>query len=190
MEALEDKIKKFLAIDIGYGGGDGSGYGSGVKEFHGQKVYIVDDTSTLITSVRDNVAQGFILQSDLQTKPCYIVKENNKFAHGETLRDAFTSLQEKLYDNSTEKERIDAFKKKFPYFDTPYPNRDLFVYHHVLTGSCLMGRKLFCEKMSIDMDGATTVRDFIRLTKDSYGGEVIRQLPEAYGIAPTIQQRN
>lgn len=206
MEALEDKIKKFLAIDIGDGGGDGSGYGggsgsgsgsgygsgygSGVKEFHGQKVYIVDDTSTLITSVRDNVAQGFILQSDLQTKPCYIVKENNKFAHGETLRDAFTSLQEKLYDNSTEKERIDAFKKKFPDFDTPYPNRDLFVYHHVLTGSCQMGRKLFCETMSIDMDGATTVRDFIRLTKDSYGGEVIRQLPEAYGIAPTIQQRN
>ena len=240
MEALEDKIKKFLDIDIGYGGGDGGGCGDGdgygdgggygygdgggggdvggygygdgggdgggygygdgygdgcgdgcgVKEIHGQKVYIVDDISTLITSVRDNVAQGFILQSDLQTKPCYIVKENNKFAHGETLRDAFTSLQEKLYDNSTEKERIDAFKKKFPDFDTPYPNRDLFAYHHVLTGSCLMGRKQFCETMSIDMDGATTVRDFIRLTKDSYGGDVIRQLPEAYGIAPTSQQRN
>ena len=242
MEALEDKIKKFLDIDIGdgggygygdgdgygygdgggdgdgygygygygdgggygdgygygdgdgygygYGDGGGDGYGCGVKEIHGQKVYIVDDISTLITSVRDNVAQGFILQSDLQTKPCYIVKENNKFAHGETLRDAFTSLQEKLYDNSTEKERIDAFKKKFPDFDTPYPNRDLFAYHHVLTGSCLMGRKQFCETMSIDMDGATTVRDFIRLTKDSYGGDVIRQLPEAYGIAPTSQQRN
>ena len=60
MEALEDKIKKFLAIDIGYGSGDGSG--DGVKEVSGSVVYIVDNTPTIITSVRANVAQGFILQ--------------------------------------------------------------------------------------------------------------------------------
>ena len=236
MEMLEDKIKKFLAIDVGYGyghgdgdgdgHGNGSGYGSGciygsgfgdgdgegdgygsgsgdgdgdgygdgygdgdgdgdgdgVKEIHGHKVYMVDDTQTIITSVRGNVAQGFILQSDLQLEPCFIVKENNEFAHGDTLRDAFTSLQEKLYDDSTEEERIEAFKQKFPSYNTKYDNRDLFAYHHVLTGSCRMGRESFVADKDLSLDGKTTVREFVELTKNAYGGDIIKQLPQAYGI--------
>lgn len=240
MEALEEKIKKFLAIDVGYGygSGDGSGYGSGegygygsgygsgygygygsgsgdgygdgygsgygygsgdgygygdgdgygsgdgygVKEISGSIVYIVDNTPTIITSVRANVAQGFILQSDLQTIPCYIVKENNKFAHGETLRDAFMSLHEKLYDDSTEEERIEAFVKKFPSYDTKYDNKDLFAYHHVLTGSCRMGRELFVNSKGLSLGDKTSVREFVELTMDAYGGDVIRKLPKAYGI--------
>lgn len=186
--------------DNGSGHGDGSGYGygygnddgsgsdcgfgdnCGVKDINGNHVYIVDGIQTIIKSVRDNIAQGFILQNDLTLEPCYIVKEQNKFAHGDTLHDAFTALQEKLYDGSTEEERIEAFRKKFPEYDTPYPNRDLFAYHHVLTGSCRMGRESFCLSKGIDLDGTTTVREFIELTKCSYGGDVICKLPEIYGI--------
>lgn len=202
METLEDRIKAFLSLSSGdgdgdgygdgygsgdgYGYGDGSGYGygdgSGVKEINGDTVYMVDDVPTIIKSVRGNIAQGYILQSDLTQKPCYIVKEQNKFAHGSTLHDAFSSLQEKLYDGSTEEERIEAFRKKFPEYDTPYPNRDLFAYHHVLTGSCRMGRESFCEDKGISLDGSTTVREFVELTKDSYGSDIIRKLPEAYGV--------
>ena len=166
----------------GSGYGSGSGYGDGVKEINGDLVYIVDDVPTIIKSVRGNIAQGFILQRDLTLKPCYIVKEQNKFAHGDTLHDAFTALQEKLYDGSTEEERIEAFRKKFPEYDTPYPNRDLFAYHHVLTGSCRMGRESFCKDKGIDLEGSTTVREFVELTKDSYGGDVICKLPDVYGI--------
>ena len=166
----------------GYGDGYGSGDGYGVKEINGDTVYMVDDVPTIIKSVRGNIAQGYILQSDLTQKPCYIVKEQNKFAHGSTLHDAFSSLQEKLYDGSTEEERIEAFRKKFPEYDTPYPNRDLFAYHHVLTGSCRMGRESFCEDKGISLDGSTTVREFVELTKDSYGSDIIRKLPEAYGV--------
>ena len=192
METLETKIKNFLNLSYGYGYGygDGSGYGDGygygsgdgVKEVNGNTVYIVDNVPTIIMSVRDNIAQGFILQRDLTQTPCYIVKEQNTFAHGSTLHDAFSSLQEKLYDGSTEEERIEAFRKKFPEYDTPYPNRDLFAYHHVLTGSCRMGRENFCKDKGIDLDGSTTVREFVELTKDSYGGDVICKLPEVYGI--------
>ena len=204
METLEDRIKAFLSLSSGDGSGDGdgsgygygdgdgdgSGYGSGygdgsgygVKEINGDTVYMVDDVPTIIKSVRGNIAQGYILQSDLTQKPCYIVKEQNKFAHGSTLHDAFSSLQEKLYDGSTEEERIEAFRKKFPEYDTPYPNRDLFAYHHVLTGSCRMGRESFCEDKGISLDGSTTVREFVELTKDSYGSDIIRKLPEAYGV--------
>ena len=166
----------------GYGYSDGYGDGYGVKEVNGDTVYIVDDVPTIIKSVRDNIAQGFILQHDLTLTPCYVVKEQNRFAHGETLHDALSALQEKLYDDSTEEERIEAFLKKFPKYDTPYPNRDLFAYHRVLTGSCRMGRESFCKDRGIDLDGSTTVREFVELTKDSYGGDVICKLPEVYGV--------
>lgn len=163
---------------------DGSGVGSGVgvNELNGDNVYLVDEIQTIIKSVRGNIAQGFILNRDLTLQPCYIVKEQNLFSHGETLHDAFSSLQEKLYDDSTEEERIEAFIKKFPNYDTPYPNRDLFTYHHVLTGSCRFGRESFCKDKGINLDGSTTVREFVSLTKDSYGSETIRRLPQAYGV--------
>lgn len=177
----------------GFGSDDGCGYGSGngfesrrgVKELNGENVHLVDGLQTIIKSVHGNIAQCFILNSDLTLQPCYIVKEENKFAHGNTLHDAFTSLQEKLerlYDESTEEERIEAFVEKFPNYDTPYSNRDLFAYHHVLTGSCRMGRESFCKDNGINLDGSTTVRDFVFLTKDSYGSEIIRMLPQAYGV--------
>ena len=202
METLEDRIKAFLSLGSGYGYGSGSGYGDGsgygsgygdgsgdgsgsgnsVKEVNGDTVYIVDGVQTIIKSVRENIAQGFILQNNLTLSPCYIVKEQNKFAHGNTLHDAFTALQEKLYYGSTEEERIEAFRKKFPEYDTLYPNRDLFAYHHVLTGSCRMGRESFCLSKGIDLEGSTTVREFVNLTKDSYGCDIIRKLPDVYGI--------
>ena len=170
----------------GDGCGDGYGYGDsdnvGLKEINGKTVYIVDETSTIFTSVRGNVAQGFIVQSDLQLTPCFIVKENNNFAHGNTLRDAFTSLQEKLYDDSTEEERIEAFKKKFPSYEGKYDNKDLFTYHHVLTGSCRMGRESFVKDKGLSLDGKTSVREFVELTKNDYGGDIIKELPKAYGI--------
>lgn len=166
----------------GCGAGIGCGVGKGVKELNGDNVYLIDGIQTIIKSVRGNIAQGFILQSDLTLQPCYIVKEQNRFAHGDTLHDAFTSLQDKLYDGSTEEERIEAFVKKFPNYDTPYPNRDLIAYHHVLTGSCRMGRESFCKDKGINIDGSTTVREFVSLTKDNYGSETIRKLPQAYGV--------
>ena len=165
-------------------GGYGIGYGNntGLKEINGKKVYIVDETPTIFTSIRGNVAQGFIVQRDLQLIPCFIVKENNKFAHGNTLRDAFESLQEKLYDDSTEEERIEAFKMKFPDYDEKYDNKDLFTYHHVLTGSCRMGRESFVKDKGLSLDGKTSVREFVELTKNAYGGDIIKELPKAYGI--------
>jgi hypothetical protein len=170
----------------GFGSPDGNGYGwgdnLGVKDINGNIVCIIDDIPTIITSVRNNIAKGFIVKSDLQFEPCYIVKENNQFAHGDTLKDAFMSLQEKLYDDSTEEERIEAFMKQFPEYDVKYDNMDLFVYHHVLTGSCRMGREAFMSNKGLSLDGKTSVREFVKLTQDAYGGDIIKKLPEAYGI--------
>lgn len=168
----------------GYSDGSGYGWGDnlGIKDVNGNIVCIIDDIPTIITSVRNNIAKGFIVKNDLQFEPCYIVKENNQFAHGFTLKDAYMSLQEKLYDYSTEEERIEAFKKQFPEYDVKYDNRDLFVYHHVLTSSCRMGREAFMSNKGLSLDGKTSVRDFVNLTQDAYGGDIIKKLPEAYGI--------
>ena len=161
----------------GYGDGYGSGSGSGIKSLNGQKIYEIDGVQTIISSVRGNVAKGFILQNDLTLTPCFVVKESNKFAHGETLHEAFESLQEKLYDNSTEEERISKFKEHFTDFNKKYKAKDLFTWHHILTGSCKAGRMSFCRDHGIDIDNDEyTVYEFISITKDAYGGSIISKL--------------
>ena len=164
----------------GEGRGYSNGSGGGIKKINGYIVYKVDDLYTIFTSIHGNIAKGFIIEKNTKLIPCYIVKENNKFAHGETLHDAFASLQEKLYDGSTEEERIKAFKTKFPEYDTKYDNRDLFTYHHILTGSCRMGRESFIKSRGISLNGKTTVREFVELTKGAYGGNIIIKLAQEY----------
>lgn len=183
------EIEEFLRVGsgYGYGYGDGSGYGSGygdgygdgygIKSFCGKEVYLIDDMQTIIESVRGNIAKGYILQSDLTLTPCHVVKENGKFAHGNTLREAFEALQEKLYDDSTEEERLKKFREHFPDFSAKYPARELFTWHHVLTGSCKAGREAFCRDNGIDIGKDTfTIHEFVALTRNSYGGETIKKL--------------
>ena len=161
----------------GYGYGSGCGSGCGIKSINGNSIYVVDSIPTIITNVKGNIAKGFILQSDLSLTPCFIAKENNQFSHGNTLHEAFESLREKLYDDSTEEERILKFKEHFSDFSRKYSAKDLFIWHHVLTGSCKAGREAFCKDKGIDVDNDRfTVYEFIELTKNSYGGEIIRKL--------------
>ena len=167
----------------GYGSGDGSGDGygyGGLYEINGHTVYVVDATPTIFTSVHGNVAKGFILQGDLSMTPCFVVKGNSCFAHGDTLRDAMTALTDKMFDDMPEEERIAEFIKAHPEKDKAYPNQDLFDWHHRLTGSCMAGRNAFVKDRGLSMEGETTVTEFIRLTENAYGGSVIRNLKKAY----------
>lgn len=171
------------SIDYGSGYGthygDGYGHGSGynLKTLNSRRVYLIDNTQTIISQIRGNIAKGYIVQGDLILRECYVVKQNNLFAHGNTLHDAYQALQEKLYNTSTEEERISAFKEKFQDFDMKYPAKDLFSWHHILTGSCRAGREAFCRDHEIDVENDSfTIHEFIRLTKDSYNGEIIQKL--------------
>ena len=195
---MEDvkKIEAFLAAEYGSGdgsgygsgSGDGSGYGSGygdgdgdgIGAINGETVYQVDGVQTIFDKVHTHVAKGRILQSDLSTTPCYIVKQGNVFAHGETLRKAMSDLAEKLMEGMSEEERIDAFVKAFPEADKPCPNEELFSWHHRLTGSCEAGRKAFIADRGLTLEGETTVREFIALTENAYGGGIIKRLKAHY----------
>ena len=140
---------------------------------------MIDNISTIIKHIHGNVAEGYILNSDLTLTPTFVVKGNDMFAHGNTLHDALQSLQEKLYDESSEEERLEAFRKHFKDFNASYPAKELFHWHHVLTGSCRQGREAFCSSHNIDIDkDEFTIHQFINLTKDSYGGKIVRKLEE------------
>ncbi len=161
----------------GYGDGDGDGDGSGVEYLNGQKVYRIDGVSTLIDSVHVNYARGRILRDDLTTSDCFIAKCGNYFAHGDTLKQALTDAREKYEENAPIEERIARFNQQYPDRDVKVPAPELFSWHHILTGSCLMGRKEFCREHNLDYEnGSYTVNEFIQLTRNAYGGEIIRQL--------------
>lgn len=161
----------------GSGYGDGYGDGSGIKIFNNQNVYQIDDIATIISSIRNNIAKGFILQSDFTLTPCYVVKQDNYFSHGSTLKEAFESLQEKLYQNASLEERIIKFRNKFTDFNTKYPASELFIWHNILTGSCKIGRESFVKDHNINIQTDTfTIYEFIELTKDSYNGGNIKLL--------------
>ena len=160
----------------GYGSGDGYGYGSGIKSFNRKTVYRIDGVNTLIRSVRGNTAHGAILNGDLTLTPCYIVKQDNIFAHGETLREAMEALRDKLFEDMPEDERIDAFLRETDREKT-YPTQYFYDWHHRLTGSCDMGRKQFARDYGVDLEhGMMTLTEFLELTKDAYGGDVIRKV--------------
>ena len=162
----------------GYGDGCGDGYsdGCGIKSFNGKPVYRIDGVNTLIRSVRGNTAHGAIVNNVLTLTPCYIVKQGNVFAHGETLREAMEALREKLFEDMPEDERIAMFLRDTAREKT-YPTQYFYDWHHRLTGSCDMGRKQFARDHGVDLEhGMMTLTEFLELTKYAYGGNVIRKV--------------
>ena len=204
MEAIEKDIERFLAVGsgdgdgsgdgsgYGYGSGsgdgsrsgdgDGDGYGSGdgVKEFNGRKVYKIDRLSTLIYTVRGNVAKGAVLRSDMTLKDCWIARRGNFFAHGDTLHEAVEAVEAKWRENRPLDERIAEFVKTHPELDEEYG--DLFDWHHVLTGSCEFGRRQWCEEHGYKPTDSITLRAFFEQTKNDYGRDVIRRVAKEYGL--------
>lgn len=158
----------------GYGDGYGSGYG--IKMFNGSTVYQIDNVPTLIDRVVGNLARGSIIMRDMTLKPCFIVKNDRYFAHGETVDKARESLLSKMFDNLDEEERLEMFNKEFDR-SVKYPAMKFFEWHNRLTGSCEMGRHTFAKNHGIDLDtDEFTVEEFVNLTKDDFGGEIIIKL--------------
>lgn len=165
----------------GSGYGDGDGYGDGLKSICGEPVYMIDGVPTIITGLRGSVAMGFIVMADLSKRRTFVVKGGGKFAHGEDLHAAQAALEEKLFDDMPVEEKLEAFREQF----TPgeaYTVADFYDWHHRLTGSCTQGRDAFAQDHELSMNDAMTPEEFIDLTKDAFGGRIIRQLAEHYGI--------
>ena len=158
----------------GYGDGDGSGDGYGIKKYDGEDVHMIDGMQTIITAVHGNIAKGNILQGDLTLTPCFVAKVDGFFAHGETARAAVESARDKAFEDMPQEKRIAAFLDEIKP-NTAYPVITLYDWHHRLTGSCEAGRKAFAKDHGIDLSACMTREAFFELTKDAYGGSVIRE---------------
>ena len=162
----------------GYSDGSGSGDGADIKFFCGSPVYEIDGIPTIITAVFGSYAKGYILEPCLTLTPCYIAKRESHFAHGKTLNEAVAAVMEKAFEDMPEEERIAKFWKCHEN-GVKYPARDLYDWHHRLTGSCEMGRNTFAAEHGIVLDSDMfTVAEFIELCGKSYGGEIIQKLAE------------
>ena len=189
----------------GYGNGCGDGYGrgsgfgdgydlcngygfensveNGIKIFDGRTVEMIDEVQTIIDRAHGRFARGWILGEDLNLSPCCVVRnEDGLAAHGETMREAMNALADKEMQNRTPEECVEAFMECHT-INTKYPARDMFEWHHRLTGSCLEGRKAFCRDHRIDIDhDEFTPQEFVNLTRKSYGYQVIELLAERLGM--------
>ena len=105
--------------DPGGGLDDGSGSGGsiftrdaggGIKSINGMPVYsvIVKDTPTIITSVHDDYAEGYIVENIGSLRPCYIAKAHGRFAHGDTLREAQEAIEAEIEAELQEEAEYEA----------------------------------------------------------------------------------
>ena len=87
-----------------------------------------------------------------------------------------------MFEDMDKDEKIRLFVEKFA-LDEIYPAKDFYDWHNKLTGSCEMGRNAFVKDHGIDIEkDEMTVVEFINLTKNSFGGSVIKQLAEELKI--------
>ena len=145
--------------------------------FNKQKVYIIDNIQTLIQSISNDIAKGFIINNDLSLSPCFITRNDYCFAHGKTLKESLKSLEEKTILNLPIEKRIENFKNQFKNFSKKYKAQLLYDWHYKLTGSCKMGRDNFIKERNINLKtDKLTINEFIKLTENQYNGEIIKQL--------------
>ena len=138
---------------------------------------MIDGMPTIIRSIHSTYAVGVILNNDLTLTHTYIAKVGNCFAHGDTLRQARESAEAKALQNEPVEQRIQRFKEQYPDNNKKIPAMELFKWHNILTGSCEQGRRNFALNKGIDLDkDSFTIKEFVEITKNSYGGDIIKQI--------------
>ena len=175
-----DKIE--IWISDGDGSGDGSGYGSGdgygIIKFIGQNVYYIDNLPTIIHKIHGNIALASVIEYNSILKQCVVAKYEGHFAHGVNAHEAMSEAVRKSFQNKPVEERMSEFISKFGGLEK-VPANELFVWHGILTGSCIFGREMFCKEHEIDIKkDSFTLMEFIELTQNSYGKDVILKLKE------------
>lgn len=61
-----------------------------------------------------------------------------------------------------------------------YKGTEFYTWHHILTGSCEMGRNSFVKNHELNLENKYTVKEFIDICKNDYGSEIIRKLEKLY----------
>lgn len=176
---MEELIKKFL---YGYGDGYGSGYGSGdgvhLTSYKGKRIHYIDGIPCYFLSVNKNLLFAKVMvinTNDFHASLQYVFKFNECFAHGDTLQGAKRDAERKYYSQLDVAERIATFNSTFKRY-VLYDAIQFYEWHSTLTGSCQSGKDLFIKQNNISLDSKMTVDDFISITINAYGGDIISRL--------------
>ena len=137
---------------------------------------------TIIKQIHGNIAWGYIIKIDLTLESCFIAKIGVSFAHGKTIKDAVADATAKEAERLPIKERVKKFREVFGSLDSEHTGKEFYNWHHILTGSCIMGRDNFCKSHNIDLTKKYTVKYFLDITKNAYGGNIINQVMSSYEI--------
>jgi hypothetical protein len=183
----------------GYGDGDGDGYGDEEKfvftekanlflgysnnkkvklnKLFGRQVVYIDELPCYVNSIKGNIALVSVIDVDdnYSLTDMFVIKNNNMFAHGKTIKDAQNALINKIFAFLNKEEKIIEFKKRFKK-GILYPNKEFYNWHYLLTGSCEAGRNHFVESKKIDLEDKMTVEAFVCTCSSEYGGDIIKQL--------------
>ena len=182
----------------GSGSGFGSGFGSGdygygscsfdsvvyvygdIKTFNGNIVDYIDDVPSIITQVHGDIACGYIIKGDLTLESCFIAKVGNSFAHGKPLKNAVADAKAKEAKRLPIEKRIEKFREVFGSLDSEHTGKEFYEWHHILTGSCRIGRDEFCKSHNIGFTKMYSVKYFLDITEESYGGDIIKLIKKEY----------
>jgi hypothetical protein len=165
----------------GAGSGDGSGSGLKIKTFNGESVYYIDGIPCTFVSIHSKMLfarVNVINIIDFTSESQYVVKYNGVFAHGLTIKQAKIEAENKYYSQLDTESTIAAFRVAFKKGQS-YKAQLFYEWHSRLTGSCTPGKDLFIKQHNIDLDVDMTVEQFISITSQAYGGNVIQQLLES-----------
>ena len=124
------------------------------------KYILVDGLFTEVVYKRGNVYQ---VKKIGNPKEFYLVTDGTKWAHGDTLKEAYQDLVYKVTNRS---------KKDFEHLtlNSILTFEESIACYRTITGACSFGTRDFVESNGI-VEKDRTVLEIIELTKDSYGND-------------------
>lgn len=161
----------------GYGSGDGSGHASGSGHACGYRIKGYFAIDNILCKLLNQKRGSYKVETFPQRKICYLADYQGEIAHGDTLREAQEEAKRKYFSGLTFEENKKRFLQEFEK-KQKLSGKDLYEWHGILTGSCKFGRDRFCEQHNIDLRKKYTLREFVEIVKDDFGGDKIKQLLE------------
>lgn len=153
-----------------------------ILKHEGKDVYYIDGIPCTVNSVHEDwMSVNIIRTDDFTSYKAFVAKVHGVVAHGETLKEAFQDAHDKYMAELEPEERCAMFVKEFSDMNKKYPAQSFFNWHGTVTGSCRIGRRNFADRHGINLDTATlTIKEFINLTINEYGGDTIKLLSKTY----------
>lgn len=179
-----------------YGGLFGSGYGNGsgngmeddgdllsITRVGDNTIYNINGAPIAIDNIKGNIAKGRILNDDMTFTDCWIVREGNCIEYGKDLHDTHKAAQRESAIQLPKEERLKMFVQRFPSPDELIPIKELYNWHHVLTGACKYWSKEWCKQNGFNVEDeiyCVSIRKFVNLTEFEWGGDIIKELKNYY----------